>query len=397
MFWRGVCPLAFVLALTTLIFTGACSQPEPQPEPTQQPSASGIAEMTVEAQQHVGLHVAPVRVTQLAQFLQVPGTVQPVDSRVIVLRPLARGRILEVRVRVGDRVRRGQTLAAFDNIEAGEVVAQLASARAELARLMAERRNLTRRAERAASLLRAGAIAEKEAEQARTDQEGAEHNVKAQEGVIAGLRSRIERFGLAPDSVSGPAITEILASFAGVVTAASTSPGQVVEPSSELFTVADLSTVWVQAEVYEKDIGRLRVGQPASIVVDAYPGRTFSGKVTYVSDFLDPRTRAARVRCEVPNPGMLLKLDMFANVSLPTSFHRNALAVPVSAIQQVEGRTVVFVRKDTTKFEARPVSRGETVREMIEITSGLTEGEPVVTEGSFHLKSILAGKDLGEE
>ena len=91
-----------------------------------------------------------------------------------------------------------------------------------------------------------------------------------------------------------------------------------MDAGKDVFTVADLDRVWVQAEVYEKDLGRIRSGQSAFIVVDTYPDRTFEGKVAYISDVLDPQTRTARVRCEVANPQMQLKTDMFANVELPT-------------------------------------------------------------------------------
>jgi cobalt-zinc-cadmium efflux system membrane fusion protein len=114
-----------------------------------------------------------------------------------------------------------------------------------------------------------------------------------------------------------------------------------------------LSTVWVQADVYEKDLARLRVGQPAFITVVTYPDQQFRGQVSYVSDFLDPQTRTAKVRCEVPNADLRLKLDMYANVSLPTTFSRRALAVPAGAIQRVDERTIVFVRKNARQFEAR--------------------------------------------
>jgi membrane fusion protein, heavy metal efflux system len=171
----------------------------------------------------------------------------------------------------------------------------------------------------------------------------------------------------------------------------------VIESSSALFTVADLSSVWVQAEVYEKDLGRVRVGQTASATVDTYPHQTFVGKVTYISDFLDPRTRTARVRCEVPNADMRLKLEMFASVNLPTNFSRRTLTVPAAAIQEVDDKRVVFVRKSDTEFEARAVSAGAAVRDLVEITQGLREGELIVKAGAFHLKSVLAAKDLVEE
>jgi cobalt-zinc-cadmium efflux system membrane fusion protein len=94
---------------------------------------------------------------------------------------------------------------------------------------------------------------------------------------------------------------------------------------------------------------------------------------------------------------MRLKLDMYANVNLPTTFSRRTLAVPVGAIQEVGDKTVVFIRKTPTRFEPRWVTAGNRVRDLVEITHGLAEGEPLVTAGAFHLKSILVGKDLGEE
>ncbi|MDQ2844069.1 MAG: efflux RND transporter periplasmic adaptor subunit, partial [Acidobacteriota bacterium] len=165
----------------------------------------------------------------------------------------------------------------------------------------------------------------------------------------------------------------------------------------ELFSIADLSRVWVQAEVYEQDLGRVQVGQPASITVDTYPGEKFEGQVTYIGDILDPQTRTARVRCEVKNPGVRLKLDMFAAIELPTHFKRRALVAPASAIQEVNGHTVVFVRKTATQFELRPVKAGKTLEDETEIQSGLREREEVVSIGSFHLKSIALGGQFGEE
>jgi cobalt-zinc-cadmium efflux system membrane fusion protein len=170
-----------------------------------------------------------------------------------------------------------------------------------------------------------------------------------------------------------------------------------VDASKDIFTVADLERVWVQAEVYEKDLGRIRAGQSAFIVVDTYPGKPFEGKVTYISDVLDPQTRTARVRCEVANSKMLLKTDMFANVQLPTTLTKQALAVPESALQQVEGKDVIFVRRSDTRFEKREVEKGVTVNNHTEIVKGLKPGEAVVTQGAFHLKSILAGGELGED
>ncbi len=387
--------LFFVLAFTS--FITACSHSKPEATAAAEKKDSGLVHISAEAQKHFGLQVEPVQMRELNEYLQVPGTVQPIDSYVNTISPLARGRLHEVLVRVGDRVKKGQPLATYDNIEAGELLAQLAGARADLERLRGQERNLGRQTERARALADIGAVPKKEFEQASTEQQGAQQSIKSQESAVAGMIARLQRFGISEADLSKTPVTTITSPMTGVVTKQEASPGEVIESSTALFTVADLSSVWVQAEVYEKDLGRVRVGQSAFVRVDTYANQPFTGKVTYISDFLDPRTRTARVRCEVPNSDIRLKLDMFATVNLPTTFSRRTLAVPAGAIQEVGDKTVVFVRKTTTEFEPRWISAGNTVRDLVEITNGLREGEPIVKAGAFHLKSILVGKDLGEE
>jgi len=353
--------------------------------------------MGVSAQQHVGMQVAPAASIHMQEYLKATGTVQPVDSRVASVRPLARGRITEVRAKVGDRVDKGQTLAIFDNIEAGDLISQEQSAKAELERMRAQLLPVQRQTDRSRHLSEIGAVAAKDYESSKAEQEGIEANVRSQQALIDGLRQRLRRLGVSDAANGDSFITTLRAPFSGIVTKAAASPGDIIDESREVFSVADITRVWVQAEVYEKDLGRIRVGQDASIRLDTYPNETFAGKVSYISDALDPQTRTARVRCEVANQQLKLKTDMYANLELPTTFSKQAIAVPESALQQVEGKNVVFVRHSDTEFEKREVERGVTVGGKTEIVGGLKVGEPVVTQGAFHLKSILAGGELGEE
>jgi len=224
-----------------------------------------------------------------------------------------------------------------------------------------------------------------------------EESIRSQESVIAGILSRLRRFGALPGNPHDPVVTTVAAPFSGVVIAVTAAPGEVVDSGTELCKVADLAEVWVQAEVYEKDLGRVRVGQEAVITVDTYPEEAFRGKVTFISDVLDPGTRTAKVRCEVPNRSMRLKLDMFATVQVPTTFSRQAIAVTAGAVQQLDGKNVLFIRRAPTQFEKREVGIGKLINGLMEITAGLQPNEPVVVQGAFHLKSILAGAELGEE
>ncbi|MBI4482231.1 MAG: efflux RND transporter periplasmic adaptor subunit [Acidobacteria bacterium] len=385
-----------MLALSLPFLACSRSKQEPAEALQEQGPKTGLVEMKPEAQKHVGLQVAPASLSQLTEYLQVTGTVQPVDTRVAEVRPLARGRLQQVLVKVGDRVKSGQTLARFDNIEAGELIAQYRAAQAELQRLRIQHAAAMKQAERNRRLGDIGAVPQKEVEWSHAEQEGLLESIKSQESLMGGIVSRLRRFGINESEV-GNTSTAIDSPFSGVVIRVEAAPGEVIDTDKQLFSIADLSQVWVQAEVYEKDLGRIRVGETALISVDTYPGERFSGRVAYISDVLDPQTRTAKVRCEVPNRDMRLKLDMFATVALPTTFSREAITVPTGAIQQVEGKSVVFVRRTPVKFEARQVNVGKTVNGLTEITGGLAAGEPIVTDGAFHLKSIMLGKEFLEE
>ena len=358
---------------------------------------ANIVEMGIDAQKNVGLTVAPAAVTQLTAYLHVLGTVQPIDSRISYVRPLARGRVLEVLAGVGDRVKNGQPLARLDYIEAGEVGAQHLSAHADLQKLIVQQANAARQVERSKSLAAIGAVSQKELELAQVEYNAMLEVIKAQESVLAGLESKLLRFGLPDDDARSSSISTISSPFAGVVTRLQAAPGDVVDPGMGLFSITDLSEVWVQAEVYEKDLGRIRTGQSALISVDTYPDEKFTGKVAYISDTLDPKTRTAKVRCMVPNEDRRLKMDMFVTVDVPTTFSRKVLAVPTAAIQQMGGKNFVFVRESEQKFKIREVQVGEAAGGQTEILSGLAEKEPIVIQGAYQLKSVRMSKELEED
>lgn len=355
---------------------------------------ANVFEFSPEAQRRAGVVVEPVRLTPVKVMLRVTGSVQPIDSRVANLRPLARGRVQQVLVKVGDRVAKDQVLATFDNIEAGEVASQLNVARAELQRLKIQHANAKRQAERSRGLVSIGAVPAKEAEGAEAEAHGLEELIRAQESTIEGLNVRLRRFGFA-GAGQFPSST-VRAPFGGVVMKTEAAPGDVVDSSSVLFSVADLSHVYVEGQVYEKDLGKIRRGQAVEIRVDAYPDERFKGRIAAIKDLLDPRTRTAGVRSEVANPGGRLLLEMFATMLIPTGDLHTALTVPADSVQTVNRRHVVFIRKGELHFEAREVQTiGEGARP--EIIAGLKEGEPVVATGAFQLKSAFLAHELQPE
>jgi cobalt-zinc-cadmium efflux system membrane fusion protein len=389
--------------LTLILFMTVASCTRPATETTEEtaseksPTESKPIEMFEEAQKHIDLQVVSAETRNLNEYLQAIGTIKPIDSKVAHIRALTGGRLTNVAVKLGDRVAANQILATYDNLDAGDVISQYQTARSELEKLNVQLAVAKQQTERNRQLAEIGAIPRKEYELSQGEERSLSAGIAVQQSVVTGLGSKLSRLGIGTDGTSTATTTAIRASFAGVVIAANAAPGENITPDSELFAIADLSNVWVQAEVYEKDLGRIQLGKTASIKVDTYADREFAGLVTYISDLMDPQTRTAKIRCEVANPDGRLKVDMFATVLLPTTFSKRALAVPVDAIQQIEGKNVVFVRTSSTTFEQKAVDLGRTVQGFAEIVAGLEGGESVVTKGAFHLKSIVLGEQIGEE
>jgi cobalt-zinc-cadmium efflux system membrane fusion protein len=173
--------------------------------------------------------------------------------------------------------------------------------------------------------------------------------------------------------------------------------GEVVEPSAEFFAITDLSSLWVLADVFEKDLAHIKTGKAVQVRVASYPGKVFPGRITYVADAIDPKTRTAKVRCLVQNEGSLLKLEMFATIDIPLDPTQPTLAVPDSAIQQIEGKSVIFVRTSEKEFRKCEVQTGLASGGYTEIRAGLKPGEPVVTQGSFVVKAAFLRNLIGEK
>jgi membrane fusion protein, heavy metal efflux system len=357
---------------------------------------ANVVELTVEAQRRAGIEVAPLAMGTADAEVLLTGSVQPIESKVSEVRPLARGRITQISAKLGDRVQGGQVLAQFDNMEAGELASQHSAALAELQRAKVLQANAQRQADRSRSLVSIGAVPAKDAENAEAEVRAIAESIRAQEATIAGLASRLTRFGVQPGADPGNATASLRAPFTGVIVKVNAAPGAVIDPTTPLFSVADLSSVYVEAQVFEKDLSRVRTGQQTKVRFEAYPGETFTGRVISIRDILDPQTRTAGVRIEMPNPANKFRLEMFANVELPTLGKHEALTVPTEAVQTANRRTIVFVKQDALHFAAREVATaGEGLTK--EIVSGVKEGELVVVKGAYQLKSVFLSRQTGEE
>ena len=414
---RHFTALTLVLALLAGGVVGATAlwlfkrAPGPPAEATEhQPGPpAGVVELPEEAQKNASLEVVRAENQVLPAVIDVTGAVAPVESRVAHIRPLARGLIEQVSVSLGARVQQGQPLVVYDNIALGELIGEYLSEVAALRQAETDRDVKQKALERSEELIKLEAIAQQQLEQRRAEFRNSEAAVSSQKARVSKVEEQIHRFGLSETDLAGLSPEEsrgghrtashntLRAPFAGIITKYDVAAGEVVEPEREMFTITDLATVWIQADVYEKDLGKVRAPVDVAIKADAYPDRVFTGRLTYVSDVIDPATRTAKVRCVVANPDDALKLDMFVKVAIPTNDRRSAVVVPVLAVQRVDEQHIVFVKQSATRFERRIVQTGTVVGDFVELTSGVKAGEAIVGAGSFYLKTALLRERIGDE
>jgi Cu(I)/Ag(I) efflux system membrane fusion protein len=213
------------------------------------------------------------------------------------------------------------------------------------------------------------------------------------ETVVTSAKQRLRLYGLKESQIAGlekngkPATkVSIYSPFSGVVIEKMVQQGQYVNTGDVLFNIADLSSVWVELEVYENQFRNIRSGQTVEIRSQSLPGTSLTGHVAIVYPFLDPKTRTVKVRVQMPNPGMKLKPEMFVNalIRIPLT---EGIAVPVTAVMDSGKRQVVWVEREPGKFESRNVVVGERIGDRIQILSGLTQGDKVVISGGYLIDS----------
>ena len=311
------------------------------------------------------------------------GVVQANAYKTTPVVSLVGGIVRRVDAELGQNVRRGQAVAVVFSDE-------LAMAQSKYLTALAELDEHHKHHRRTVQLVEIGAASREELEVATT-------KLKTAESEVAAQRQRLQLLGLTPQRIAAlnspsqiSSEVSLPAPVTGTVIERAANPGEVVETNKTILRVADLSTVWVIGQVYEKDLARVRVGSGASVTSDAYPGRVFRGRITYVDPQLDAATRTARARIELQNPGQSLKIGMYVNVAFGALGTAEATAptVPASAVQNVNNQQVVFLATaDPSTFIMRPVRLGPESNGRYPVLEGLLVGDRVVTDGSFMLRA----------
>jgi Cu(I)/Ag(I) efflux system membrane fusion protein len=209
--------------------------------------------------------------------------------------------------------------------------------------------------------------------------------------LVASARERLRLWDVTNSQIAAlerrgtaePVLT-VYAPSSGIVLTREAVPGKYLEPGTTLYEIADLSMVWISADIYEADVAATKLGQPATVTFTAYPGETFRGNVAYVYPSLNTEARTVRVRLELPNPGLKLKPGMYGNVTLQTDAVKT-LVVPKEAVLETGLRQLVFLDRGQGRYEPASVKLGRRSQDDVEVLEGLTEGERIVTSANFLL------------
>lgn len=379
-------PLLLLLLLIgpfALSSCGGAEEPPPDPAAPDEHAGEEVVVLDTAAIRLGGIQVRVVDSITTSALL-VTGSIMFDADRVSHVGSRSDGRIVAVQADLGARVQRGQALAMLESVEVGQIRAEEREAEALLRIAQENHAREQRLAEQGIS--------------SRKELLEAESQLRRAEAALHSAEDRLQVLGASHDHGAGGQFS-LVAPFAGVVVARDASLGEMATPADTLFTVADLSGVWIELDIFERDLARVGRGQSVAVMVTAYPGRTFPGRIVYVGDVLDPAKRTVRARVEIPNPESALKPGMFATASIQVGGGGPPLAVvPQDALQMVEGRRVVFVPGDAPgEFQVVPVEVGETIDgDRVIILSGIAPGSRVVTAGAFALRSELSKSEIGE-
>lgn len=349
---------------------------------------AGSVKMTAEVQKQNGVAVAPAKKLRMAGAISATGKVEANADKIAHVSPRISGKVVSVSASLGDNVSAGQSLATLDSVELGEALNRYHQSKTKLALAQSNM-------DRIKILVEKKIAARKDILLAETDFKTAQTELHTDE-------ERLSLFGVTLSDLKGDnhkkPLLPVRSPISGTITEKHAIVGELSDPSKSLYTVADLSSVWVLVDINEKDLAKVRKGQAAIVTVGAFPDQKLKGRITYIADLVDQATRTVKARIEVTNPGRKLKPEMFATVELALAADAPpVLAVPEDALQDLDGKKVVFIAENATEFAARPVQAGRTAAGMVEIVSGLKEGENYAIKGSFILKSEVKKGEMTDE
>lgn len=389
---RIIQALCFPTLLFALVFVGCKKAAAP-------PANSGVAATTMNSAQSHAIETEVVTPQPISGSILATGKILVPEDRLANVGPVHEGRVVRLYAGQGSVVRKGQRLAELESADIDQAEADYLKALADFDNARrsstAEVKFAQATYDRTKMLYEKTITAGKNLESAEHDLEmakaSAASNLAQTKAALTSARRHLLILGLKDSEIDGlankPGLTSVFslnAPISGIVVERNATLGATVGTDANVFKIIDISQVWIDGNVFEKDLERVRLGQEVKVTVPAFPGTTFTGRVILISSVVDPETRSVKVRTAVPNPDGRLKPDMFANVAIVTDQHRAAISVPQSAVLKDADKTVVFV-VDGNGYKKTPVNVGIEGNDRVEIIEGLKAGDKVVVKGNYLL------------
>lgn len=393
------------------------------PAPKETKLSSGPVELSPEAEKVAGLKVQPVGKNCVDETVKTTGEVLADANLVTHINSPVTGRVTEIMANLGQRMQQGKPVLMIRSPEIedaeGQLLQQDAEIKAELKKdlLQIDSDVATTKAELALSekvfarmqnLVNEKIASKADWERAQTQRDkdliALDALEKRRESTISlsqdklklvtePIKQRLTLMGVPPAELDRVIQTRkieaevpVLSPESGIVCERTVNVGELVDTQKNLLTIGDFHKLWLKADVFEKDIAKLKEGQHIDLDVDSFSGEVFHGKLDYLSDSVNPETRTLTVRAEVQNPGDKLKPKMFARMTIQVG-HKCVLTVPLNAVQDAGSTKVVYVSLGNGKYEERKVELGKSCRDNVEVLQGLKEGEKVAVAGTFQLRS----------
>lgn len=393
-------PILVVITLC-LHLTGCAADSDSATAPLGQSAERepGLIRLTEREEQRLGLTTAVAQTRAVPLEVALAAVVEANTYLTTPVMSLVPGRVEEVLFRVGDPVTKGQVLARLRSDVVGQIEAELLKQSLELE---AERIQLHVQLELAQKVFDRRKLLYEEKIGSRADFEVAQSELQKTRGalealeakrqaLIAATREHLSLFGIPVDETDRVLRTravkhvfDVRSPRTGIVTARDVDPGEMIDASKELFVVTDIASVWVTAQVFERDVRAMKSGLPVKVSVESFPGAVFHGTLDFVGTTVDPQTRTLPVRATVANPQLRLKPQMFARMTVRTATVR-ALFVPNPSVQKIGETNIVYVVTGKNEYMERKVKVGPTIDAYTEILEGLRAGERVVVNGSLQL------------
>ena len=397
-------PRLLALVLITASLAG-CAEKTDSLEPAKNYiDNTGPRMLRLTADQIRDLHVstAPVVDQIIPDEIELVGQVDENSTLSTPVMSLVPGRVEKVHVQVGDHVKFGQHLAEIRSDEVARMEAELLheylTLEVDVERTKVKLELAQKARDRQQMLFNEGIGARAQLESSEGEYQMAEAELKAfrekRRSAIETTRERLKLFGIPGTEIDRLLRTrvtdnlfEVICPRAGVIVQRDVDLGQMVDATHPMFTVSDLSQVWVNAQAFEKDIHSIQLGEPIYLTVESYPGKIFQGKVDYIGETLDQKTRTLAVRATVANPDRKLHPHMYARVVLKVG-EKRGLLVPTAAVRKTGETFLAYVMTKPGQFEERKIEIGQYKGNDVVITKGLKAGEAVVVKGSLELNGL---------